>query len=157
MSYLPCPTQKVGHASRASKVGHDPPCPTPFCKTVEIPCPKQDIEVGHGPRKNISYFACPTLDEVGHKVGHGSRAWKVGHRVLLDPMSYLQEAWKVGHGQSRAWSRNLIIINPFACSLLPRFPDHVLLLESRLAGDRPPKDFPLRTMSYSEGHRGPGK
>ena len=108
-------------------------------------------------KKNMSYFACPTSDEVGHKVGHGSRASKVGHRVLLDAMSYLRMAWKVGHGQSRAWSRNLIIINPFARPLLSQSPDHVLLSESNVAGGRPPLISPLSTMSYSGGLRGPGK
>ena len=109
------------------------------------------------PYSNHVLLACPTSGQVGHKVGHGSRASKVGHRVLLDAMSYLRLAWTVGHGQSRAWSRNLMMINPFARPLLSQSPDHVLLSEFNLVGNRPPMDSQLWTMSYSGGLRGPGK
>ena len=109
------------------------------------------------PYSNHVLLACPTSGQVGHEVGHGSRASEVGHHVLLDAMPSLREAWKVGHGQSRAWSRNLIIINPFACSLLSQSPDHVLLSESNGARDMPPLVPPCPTLALLPLKVGHGK
>ena len=109
------------------------------------------------PYSNHVLLACPTSGQVGHEVGHGRTASEVGHHVLLDPMSYLREAWKVGHGQSRAWARSLIIINPFACSLLPQCSDHVLLSESNVASHRPPLVPPCPTLALLPLKVGHGK
>ena len=90
---------------------------------------------------------CPTcMSYFCTKVGHGSRASKVGHMSYFGPMSYFPGT-DVLHGQETLQGLYFCLCRLWAMSYFQR---------PWIAGGGPPVHVPLRAMSYFRCPRGPG-